>query len=52
MVIEARWGFYSKLEQKFWQEMLRYQASHKGNSIVASFPSFTHYKGPFQVTMP
>ena len=46
MVIEARWDFHSKLEQKFWQDMLSYQASHEGNSIVASFPSFTLDKGP------
>ena len=46
MIIEARWDFYSKLEQKFWQDTLSYKASHPETLNTASFPPFTFDKGP------
>ena len=48
MIIEARWDFYSNLEQKFWQDILNYKMYHRGtlNIAIASFPPFTLDRGP------
>ena len=46
MVIEARWDFHSNVEQKFWQDVLRYKVSHKETSDSVTFPLFTSDRGP------
>ena len=46
MIIEARWEFYSNLEQKFWQDTLNYKMCHQGTLNTASVLPFTLDKGP------